>query len=392
MSSSMRSVGPEKIVVMHVLYSFGIGGLEACIAELINRMNPDRFSHHLCLLSDQMACMGKIWKPEGIQCHVVRRRFQHDPTLFLRLCALMMRVRPDIVATYNWGAIEAVIAARLSGIRRVIHSEHGFDIDEIYQQKRRRVLARRLILNACEKVIVVSKQLQNWLIDKVKVEPDRVVFIPNGCDLQRFRKPECQSLRESLNISGTDTVIGAVGTLKELKDPKTLILAFAKVAKSRGGLKLLFVGDGSQRHELEALANREGVSESVIFVGSVQDPAPYFSLMAIYVLASLYENLPMALLEAMAMGLPIIATDVGDVREALGDGEAGLLIRPQDVEGLRNALDQYVIHPEIARKKGKCAASRVVRLYSLATIIRRYEAVYMQTEIELESQERELVS
>jgi len=365
-----------KINIMHVLYSFGLGGLEGGIASLIDTMDQDRFSHSICVFKDDLASLKKI-KSTNIKVYVVKRFFGNDPSLIFRLCAFLKRHRPDIVRTYNWAGVEGIIAARLCGIRAVIHSEHGFDIDEISRKKARRVLARRLVLPRCDRIIAVARSLQRWLIDDVGIKSERVAYIPNGCDVARFYPGKDAGLRRNLGIEDDEAVIGTVGSLTGLKDQKGLLEAFAKVSAGRHKLKLLIVGQGPLRKDLEALAKQLVVRECTVFTGAVAESAPYYRAMDIFVLPSISENMPNALLQAMATALPVIATDVGDVRYMTDGEKGGMLVKPKDVLAIEKGIGYFLDDPAAAKDRGGFARKRVEQGFDIRDTAKKYESLYV---------------
>lgn len=365
-----------KIRITHILYSFGLGGLEGIIAELINRMDHEAFSHSICVFKDELASLEKI-NISGVDVHIVKRRFRHDPTTIIRLALVLKRIKPDIVRTYNWTGTDGIIAAKLCGIKSIIHSEHGFDIEEIYNQKKRRVLARRLLLRYCEKVIAVSGILKNWLLNDVRVNNDKIVYIPNGCDLKKFLPGKDMKRRELFGIWEGQVLIGAVGSLKKLKGHDILIRSFAELAKIYANIRLIIIGDGPESENLSALVKEMDVEGKDIFPGAVKETASFYRAMDIFVLPSLSENSPNTLLEAMASGLPIVATDVGDVRFMLDEGASGIIVEPGNVSQISCGIERYLKDTNLAKEKGENARSRVVNLFNIDNMVRAYEALYL---------------
>lgn len=364
------------IHIAHVLYSFDVGGLEGQLASLIDHMDSGKFSHSICLFSERTAALARI-RNKDVKVHMIKRNFSNDPTVIFRLAGLLKRIRPDIVRTYNWGGMEGVIAAKLAGIGAIAHSEHGFDIEEIYKRKSRRVLLRRSVLRACDKIVAVSRYLENWLINDVKVPRDKIMLIPNGYDADIFFPGKDMERRRALGIKDDELVIGAVGALKELKNQRCLISAFAGLARGRGDLRLLLVGEGPLRKDLEALAMREGIAEKTIFMGEVSKPASIYKAMDIFALPSLSENAPNALLEAMATGLAIVATDVGDVKYMLDEGRCGIVVKAGDVCGLQNGIKYFLEDPSRIQAKGHAAASRAKEAFDIKKIKGIYEDLFV---------------
>lgn len=364
-----------KIHIMHILHSFGIGGLENSLANLINGMDRYKFDHSICVLSDEMAGLAKIAR-DDVKTFKVRRKFKHDPTLIFRLVQLLKKERPDIVRTYNWGAVEGILAAKISGIKSTVHSEHGFDIGEIVKKKLRRVLARRVIFMYCDRIIVPSLSLRKWLIEDVKVAAERIVYIPNGCDTAVFCPGRMPQIRKGFGIKDSDIVLGTVGSLKKLKGQDVLLEAFSGIKET--GLKLMIVGDGPDKERLASMAEKMGLSGKILLTGSVIKPADIYKSIDIFVLPSLSENSPNCLLEAMATGLPIVATDVGDVSCILDNGTAGVIVQPRDASALTAGIKSLLNNLSMAQEKGRLARKTVEERFSLNKMTSEYEQSYQQ--------------
>lgn len=367
----------KKIRVTHVMYSFGLGGLEGMLATMIDRMNADAFSHSLCVFNEDLASLAKISRAKDVDVHVIKRRFSHDPTTVLRLAGVLKKAAPDIVRTYNWSGMEGIIAAKMIGAGIIIHSEHGFNMSEIYRKKIRRVLARRLLLGYCEKVIAVSEVLKNWLRDDVRVDKDKIVCIPNGCDLKRFFPGRDAVKRSELGVMEGQVLIGSVGALKKLKGYDVLLKGFVELAKIHDNIKLIIVGDGPEKKNLCAMAEDMGMAKKVIFPGTAREVAPFYRAMDIFVLPSLSENLPNTLLEAMASGLPVVASDVGDVRKMLGEGASGIIVEPSSVGQISAGIQRYLEVAGLAKEKGAAARNRAERYFNIEDVVRTYESLYL---------------
>ena len=374
----------RQIHVMHVMHSFDIGGIEQALAEEVNGMNSDEFRHSICVFSPQFEAMSKIRSDRKLETFIIKRRFRNDPSVLFRLVRLMRKERPDVVHTRNWGGAEGILAAVLAGVRGIIHAEHGFDYEEIEERarKKRRIFARRFLLKMCKKVVVVSKNVQNWLIETVKVDAGKLIRIHNGCDLMKFHPGREPEKRKELGIRETDIVIGTVGRLKALKNPEASLRAFSDLALSEPRLKLMFVGDGPQKGELIAKAREKNVLDRVIFTGNMKDLAPYYRVMDLFVLSSLSEQCPKAVVEAMASGLPIVATDVGDVREMLGGDKGGIVITPRDDYAMAQGIGFFLKNQRSAEEKGKFVRERAELLFGLDRVIRDYAALYKEVLID----------
>jgi sugar transferase (PEP-CTERM/EpsH1 system associated) len=368
-----------KIHIAHILYSFGAGGLENTLASLINSMDCDRFSHSIYTFCDEFETFKKITLKD-VDKIAVKRAFPNDPTVVFRLAGAIKRKKPDIVKTYNWSGTDGIIAAKLVGVKHIIHSEHGFDLEEMHKQKIRRILTRRFLFNFCCKIIVVSKTLERYAVDIVKTDKNKIAYIPNGCDTSVFYPGRDLEKRKELGIAEKDIVIGAVGSLKPIKGQEVLIKAFAGLqgffSPSKRTAKLLIVGDGQDRQRLELLTENLGIKDKVIFEGIVNSPASFYRAMDIFVMPSLSENCPNALLEAMATGLPIIATDVGDIRFMLDGEKGGIIVGVNNVSAIADAVENLISDPLIARGKRDFALKRLKEQFTLDKAIVAYHNIY----------------
>ncbi len=240
------------------------------------------------------------------------------------LRALIQEAAPDLVLSYNWGAFDAVFATRTLKFRPHVHHEDGFNADEARAQKRRRVITRRLFLPRVSRVVVPSKNLQRIATQTWKLAPDLVRYIPNGIRLDRFAPRDGHpALRERLGIPRTALVVGYVGHLRPEKNPLRFVEACAAL-----DAHALVLGDGPERARIEAfVASTPTLARRVHLVGHQSSPNEYYRAMDVFALSSDTEQMPVALVEAMASSLPCVATDVGDVKDILPAEQASFVVR-----------------------------------------------------------------
>lgn len=275
-----------------------------------------------------------------------------------RLRKLLGQERPDLVLTYNWGAFDMLLAARSAGFRRVIHHEEGFNEDEAEQLKRRRVWARRLVLPGAAAVVVPSERLRATALDRWRLRPEQVRLIPNGIRLDRFAPGE---------TTGGALVVGTVGSLRAVKNHARLLEAVARVPD----VHLLLVGDGEERPALERRAAAPDLAGRVRFAGYQESPAPFYQAMDVFALSSDSEQMPVALLEAMASALPVVSTDVGDVLSMLPPEQAPFV--GADLAGPIVALAR---DPALRRQLGLLNRKRVEERYSFEAMCGAYRKLY----------------
>jgi glycosyltransferase involved in cell wall biosynthesis len=304
-----------------------------------------------------------------------------------RLRQVLRAEQPDLVLTYNWGAFDMLLAAGSLGYHRLIHHEEGFNQDEAQSFKLRRVLARRLVLPTAHCLVVPSQRLERIAQEVWKIPAARVRCIPNGIRLDAFTPalPEdtAPELRDRLGIPRDAVVAGSVGSLRPVKNYLRLLEAAARAsARTSSGVHVLLVGDGEERAALEARAAAPELAGRVHFAGYQADPAPYLRAMDIFSLTSDSEQMPVSLLEAMASGLPAVATDVGDVRIMLPPEQGDLLVPVGPEAGLSAAgalaarLSALATDPDRRRRLGEANRRRVEERFSFAGMCQAYLEVY----------------
>jgi glycosyltransferase involved in cell wall biosynthesis len=346
---------------VHVFATFGAGGPQVRAVQLMARLGAGH-AHVVLPMDGRSEAAAQL--PSGLDVTVAppppRRGFLASVRALRTWLAAQ---RPDLVLTYNWGAIEAAVAARSLGLP-LVHHEDGFLPDEAERRLRRRSWLRRLALRAVP-VVVPSAVLQRIATTEWHLRPALVHHLPNGVDLQRFRPaPSPPAAR----------VIGTVGGLRGEKDHATLLRAFAALGDTAARLDL--VGDGPLARELQQLALQLGIRERVRFAGPVRDTAPCYAAFAVFVLSSRTEQMPLVLLEAMAAGLPVVATDTGDVRAVLPAAAADLVVPRQDPSALAAALRRVLADPELGRRLGAANRARVAERYEAGACLDRFLAVY----------------
>ena len=292
--------------------------------------------------------------------------------------SLLKELKPDMLATYNWGAMDAVLAAKSMGFEAHVHHEDGFNADETDGLKGRRNWTRRMSLRRAE-LIVPSSKLEG-IAKKVWRLP-RVRLIPNGVDAQAFAcNPEKGAAFRSEHGIPTDAfLIGAVGHLRPVKNFGRLIRA-AAAAPFPGGTKphLVIVGDGPERPHLESVANAHKGTLPFTFAGHQTDLVPAYSALDVFTLSSDSEQQPVSLLEAMAAGVPVAATDVGDIARTLSP-EARNHVVPlgPDVEpALGRAFAALAASQETRAQLSELGLARVQAEFSVEAMLKGYGSTF----------------
>jgi sugar transferase (PEP-CTERM/EpsH1 system associated) len=369
-----------KIRILHIVHSLQIGGLENGVVNLINNLNSDRFEHTICCIDSSGPMADRIRRPVDI--YTLKKGDKRDYLLPVKISRIIRNVRPDVVHTRNWGTIDGVAGAKIAGVKNIIHGEHGWEASDPRGANNRRKRVRKLLSTWISHFVAVSDDLRSWLIDDVGISSAKVTQIINGVDTHRYSpSKERQSIKERLGIMPDYFVIGTVGRLDPVKDHETLLRAFqcALIRSENRKLVLIIVGTGPLETRLKVLSKELNISENIRFVGQQDDMQSLYQSMDIYVLPSIAEGISNTMLEAMASGLPVVASAVGGSVELIEDGKTGFLFNPGDYRLLTAKLSIYLGNASILQEHGTNGRKRALELFSLSKMVKEYERLYCST-------------
>ncbi len=367
-------------LIVHIIFRLDFGGLENGLVNLINNMPADKYRHAIICMTETTEFSRRI-KVDGVQIFELHKKEGQDFSIYPKMMRIFREIRPDIVHSKNFGTIEAQLISFLAGVKYRVHSEHGRDVDDIDGKNRKRIWIRRILLLFTLKCIPLSKNLESWLLDTIKVPKRKITQLYNGVDVGKFNVSQPKAcLRGFPPAWENRIIIGVVGRLQPVKNQKMLLLAFSILLKRkpnlRGKLGLAVIGDGPEREQLEKIALLEGIVDCVWFAGARNDIKEVFGFIDIFVLPSLNEGISNTILEAMASGLPVIATNVGGNPELVDDNHTGILSPSNDLEKMADALLLYVNNMELAAKHGAAGRKRVEAMFSMDKMIENYTRVY----------------
>jgi glycosyltransferase involved in cell wall biosynthesis len=308
-------------LLLHVFSSFEVGGAQMRFVALA-RAFGGRSRHVVMAMDGNFACAARLPDGVDVRCEPIRVAKGTMATLgnVRRFRRRLRELGPDVLVTYNWGATEWALA-NIPRVARHVHVEDGFGPEERDRQLRRRVLLRRIAL-ARSTVAVPSRTLWRVATETWRLDPSRVAYVPNGIDLARFAGPRM--------TGSSELTIGTVAGLRPEKNLARLLRAFRLVTDTIPA-QLVIAGDGPERPALERLAHELGINCRVRFTGHVDDPAPLYRTLDIFALSSDTEQMPLSVIEAMASGLPVAATAVGDVPAMLAAKNGAFLKAPSDI-------------------------------------------------------------
>ena len=362
--------------VIHAIPSLAVGGMERFVLSLSETQSGDIESSIVCT-----AERGVLW--ETARASGIRTDFVPSPLIdnwFPSALTTLLKTRaPAVVHSHSGSWLKAARAAQHAGVRRVVHTMHGF-------HEGREWLHRPLERSAASLthvVVAVSDELRAYASSALGVPSEKLVVLSNGIDAPSFSG--AASRRRARNqLSPNDVVIGFVGRLAAVKAPLVLLEAFAEVLRLGGErhpdlrISLQFIGSGPLSDELEIRILANNLTDSVRLVGSVNNVCEHLPGIDIFCLPSHSEGTSIALLEAMASGCAVVATDVGGTRAVLDDGVAGALVAPNDVSALAVALWRFVENPQSRQEFGQRAQVRVNTHYSIAATASAYHDLYSQ--------------
>ncbi|HZD52050.1 MAG TPA: TIGR03088 family PEP-CTERM/XrtA system glycosyltransferase [Woeseiaceae bacterium] len=367
-------------LIAHVVFRFDYGGLENGLVNLINRMPEERFRHSVVALTEATAFRDRLQRPD-VEVHALGKRPGKDPRAYWQLYRLLRRLKPAVLHTRNIGTLDCALLGRAAGIRACVHGEHGWDTHDPDGTSRKYRRLRRLMCPLVSRFITVSQDLRQWLIEPVGVPAGKITRICNGVDTERFHPCSIgERAPELAERFGTQRVIvGSVLRFNEIKDPLNLVRAFIvarREAKKQGmSPALVMVGDGPLREAAIAALNAAGVSDACWLPGRRDDVPAIMRSLDLFVLGSRREGISNTVLEAMASGLPAIATETGGNRE-LVTPETGTLVRTEDSAALAEAILRYARDPVLRHRQGGAAREAATAQYSLRAMVDGYRQVY----------------
>ena len=372
----------ERPLVVHIIYTLSTGGLENGLVNIINRSPPDRYRHVIICLTTADDFAQRI-TAKGVEVIELNKQEGHDFRSYWRLRKLLRVLRPDIIHSRNLAALEAQLCGLgIGGVKRV-HGEHGREINDLDGSNRRYLLFRRFMRVFIDRYITVSRDLEIWLHTNVGVAERKVTQIYNGVDSVRFVPDSAKPLvllpqhwRDHDDI----LVVGTVGRLTPVKDQQLLLRAADCLRREYPELgrrlRLLIVGDGPLHEQLDRLIEQLALQDMVWMAGDRDDVPALLQLMDVFVLPSLGEGISNTILEAMASGLPVVATAVGGNLELVEEGFNGSLFPAGDVQGFSTVLAALLQNDGERARQGINARERVCNRFDWNRTVNAYLGVY----------------
>jgi sugar transferase (PEP-CTERM/EpsH1 system associated) len=362
------------------MHRFDTGGLENGVVNLINHMPANSYRHAVIALTDITDFKKRIQRPD-VQFFALNKSPGHVLWIYPQLFRLFRRLKPAIVHTRNLAALEAAVPAWAAGVPARIHGEHGRDVGDFDGTNKKCQWIRRIYSPFVKHYIALSQDLAHYLIHPVGIGEKRVTQIYNGVDATRFHPAtERQNIPGSPFNSVGLWLVGTAGRMQTVKDQTNLARAFVLAIQAypalREKLRLVMVGDGPLRLESIAILEAAGLAQLAWLPGERSDIPDIMRGLDCFVLPSLGEGISNTILEAMASGLPVIATDVGGNPELVQEGRTGKLVPAADPDALAQAIVSLALSPEKARAMGYAGRKRIEAQFSMKAMVDRYQQIY----------------
>lgn len=360
-----------------VLHGLGMGGAEVLAARLARRLG-DRFRFLFACL-DKVGLLGEQLRDEGFPVHVLGRRPGTDWACIGRLSRLIGRERVDVVHCHQYTPFfYGAMARGPLGRVPILFTEHGRAHPD--RPRRKRLLANRLLLRRRDRVVGVGQAVRRALIANEGLPAGRVEVVYNGIDLAAFSRAGADgaTVRDELGIGPDGLMILQVARLDPLKDHATAVRTLERVVARRPDARLVLVGAGPLRGQVEGMVREKGLGAYVRALGLRTDVARLAAAADVALLTSVSEGIPLTLIEAMAMGLPVVATDVGGVGEVVENGATGLLAPPGRDDLLAEHILRIADDPGLGRVMRCRGRRRAAGLFSEAVMHDSYATIYRE--------------
>ena len=366
-------------LIAHVIHALGVGGLENGLVNLINRMPAAYYRHAVVCMTTHDDFSRRIRRPD-VELIAVRRAERPLAHTYFELYQHFRRLKPAIVHSRNLSGLDALVPALLAGVRLRVHGEHGRDADDLDGRNPHNLRLRRIFRPLVTHYCAVSRDLERYLVNAIGAHADRITQIYNGVDTSSFRPPEPSEEVPALPRSSSEVVFGTVGRLQPVKDQLTLVKAFVEAIRREPEAmrlaRLVIVGDGPCRPAIEQAISTCGAGDRISLLGERSDVADLLRSFDVFVLPSLSEGISNTILEAMATGLPVLATRVGGNPEIMVEHRTGELVAPGDYLAMTSWLIEYARSAELRSRQGVEGRKHVQSTFSMDAMVSAYVGLY----------------
>ncbi len=363
----------RRIRLLQITHGMGVGGMERVTSDLCRNLDRERYevavycTHILGPLAAELIEAGI-----PVFHHPVRRRSDHwiRP---VRICRFAREWRPDVVHTQHLAAfLDSALAVRAAGVPVLVHTDHS----KKYPERRRYMWAERALSQLTDAFCVVSEHTRRELSAFEGIPESRIEVVYNGYEADAAPNEHREAVRRSLGIDPAAPVLGSVGRLEWQKGYDLLLAAMPHVLARIPSARAVIVGGGSRESELRAAVRKLGLEGKVVLTGRRRDARRLLPALDLFVMSSNFEGMPIVLLEAMAAGLPVLATPVGGVPEVVKDGVTGRLVEGRSPERFGRAIAELLSTPDRLAAYGQAARGRYDSCFRVGPMVDAYDAIY----------------
>jgi sugar transferase (PEP-CTERM/EpsH1 system associated) len=365
------------IVIGHTIHGFKDGGMERGLLNIINHGDWSHFHHVILCLTEAGPFGTRLYSPA---CDLIQfnKRKGNDLGLFWRIAAKAREFKMSVIHARGWPAlVETSVAARLAGVRRTIYGFHGKTWQDLQGNRLKRCLVERLVIRSYDRVVTLNPRMRADFAKSCGLPQHRIQVIANGVDISAFRPHHDRfALRARFDIPPDRFVLGNIARLDPVKNHEVVLRALARLRLQQLPVYFLLVGDGAHRAKLQREIERLELCEEVRVFGYSDCIPDLLNCMDLYVQSSFYEGFSNTIIEAMACGLPVLATEVGGTSDIFSQGMEGWFFSPEDDQTLASLVLRFLRDPSLRDTMGRHARQKVVERFSVETMVRQYEELY----------------
>ncbi len=349
-----------------------MGGSEKVVYDIARKLDKRLFEVVIISFSD--GPVRQVYEEQQIGVYCVEKRGFIDLPFLRKLRKILQEERIHIINAHHFGPFLYLTLASVGLNSRMIYTEHSrWQLEELTPLKRS---INNILLGRADAVVAISKQIKDYYVHHLKVGEGKICFIPNGIDIEVFQRRDGRNMRHQLGIKENEKVIGIVANLRPEKNHKLLISAFSDLAKERKDVRLVIVGLDCMNGEVQRFSSESSAVDKILFLGSRGDVPDVIKAFDVFCLPSIYEGMPLTVLEAMAAGVPVVGADVLGINEVIKDNENGLMFPCNEEKELVESLCRLLEDEGLRTRLSRSAKTFVSRYFALDERVRNYETLF----------------
>lgn len=359
--------------ILHLIVELSIGGAQSALLRLLKHLDRQRFEPQVACYYNGDGVVARQIRANGIPVIDLGMSGKYRIDAFWRFYRLLRTQRPTILHTWMFHAnISGRLIGKLAGVPLIISSERTMGQEGIFRR-----WVDRSTVGLTNSVVCVSQSVSRFAQDTIGLPVSKLTVIPNGIDLDQYDQLLSQGeARGKFNLPKEALIVGAIGRPRPVKGYLYLVEAFARLADTYPAACLVFIGNGPDRPNLIDKVRSLGLEDRVIFLDDQTDIPGLLPAIDILAVPSLYEGMPNVVIEAMAAGVPVVATNVGGTQEVIINGETGILVPPQDANALSEGISSLLQKPDLRRQIGLSGQQRAYKFYNIQNTVQQTQLLY----------------